>query len=491
MKELVDRFRQWREHPAQMVEELFKVKPDAWQVDALEAFPHAPRIAMKACTGPGKTAVLAWLGWNFLLTRHMPKIGAASITGDNLRANLWPELARWRSKAPLLQNLFEQTKSEIYCREHPDTWKLEARSWAKDANADQIGTALKGLHAPYVMWLLDESGDMPAGILPTVDAIFSGSPIEAHVVQAGNPISRIGILFVACNRAREMWYVVEITADPDSPKRTPRVSLEHAREQIKLYGRDDAWTRINILGEFPLSSISGLISEDEVKAAMRRYYREDQIGNAPKIISVDVAREGDDATVIFRRQGLQCLPLERLRGVLGPPGAGRVARIWSDWNADGCFIDMTGGWGTSWYDHLVLLGRAPIGVQYAGEAHNASRYVNKRAEMYFEAVEWIKRGGALPLPEGQAPEASELFKALTGITYTFKGDRFQLQDKAQFKSLMGFSPDEADSFVQTFAQPIMPKGIVTRSRTQSAASGYDSFRELDNAAERAYDSRDR
>ena len=50
---------------------------------------------MKSCAGPGKTALLAWLGWNFLLTRPHPMVGATSVNAANLRANLWTELARW------------------------------------------------------------------------------------------------------------------------------------------------------------------------------------------------------------------------------------------------------------------------------------------------------------------------------------------------------------------------------------------------------------
>jgi phage terminase large subunit len=30
---------------------------------------------MKACKGPGKTAVLAWTMWNYLVTRPHPKVG--------------------------------------------------------------------------------------------------------------------------------------------------------------------------------------------------------------------------------------------------------------------------------------------------------------------------------------------------------------------------------------------------------------------------------
>lgn len=489
--EIGSKFAEWRAHPQQMVRELFEVTPDAWQDEALEAFPQSPRMALKACKGPGKTCVLGWLGWNFLLTRPHPIVGATSTSGDNLKANLWTELARWRSraKAGLLERFFEQTKTEIFCREHPKTWKLEARTWAKDADADQIGKALAGLHAPYVMWLLDESGDYPIAILPTAEGIFAGSPVEAHIVQAGNPLLRSGALFRACVSSRDLWRVIEITADPDSPKRTPRVSVEHAREQIKQYGRDNPWVKVNIFGEFPPSDINALIGDDEVKASMARYYREHEIGNASRVIGVDVAREGDDASVIFRRQGIQCFPLEKHRNIDSNQGAGRVARLWTDWRADGVFVDMTGGWGTGWFDGLVRLGRNPIGVQFSGEAHNKSRYFNKRAEMYFEAVEWIKRGGALPLREGQIAETSELFQSLTQITYAFKGDRFILEDKAQFKARVGFSPDEADAMVMTFAEPVTPATVQVGQTARSAVpSEYDPFRSLEKQNERAYDS---
>src|SRR5271165_547093 len=64
---------------------------------------------------------------------------------------------------------------------------LEARAWAKDADADAIGNALAGLHAKYVMWLGDEAGDYPDAIMPTFEGIFAGEPAEAHIAIAGNP----------------------------------------------------------------------------------------------------------------------------------------------------------------------------------------------------------------------------------------------------------------------------------------------------------------
>jgi phage terminase large subunit len=90
---------EWRASPVRFVREQFNVVPDPWQEDVLAAFPVRPRLAMKACKGPGKTAVLAWLAWNFLATRQDPKVAATSITADNLADNLWAEMAKWQARS--------------------------------------------------------------------------------------------------------------------------------------------------------------------------------------------------------------------------------------------------------------------------------------------------------------------------------------------------------------------------------------------------------
>jgi hypothetical protein len=470
----------WRDQPQVMVRELFGVEPDPWQDDALIAFPKSPRLAMKACKGPGKTAVLAWIGWNFLLTRPHPMCGATSTSGANLKANLWTELARWRNKSELLQATFELTKSTIFAKDHPETWKMEARTWAKDADASQIGTALAGIHAEYVLWLADESGDYPDSILPTLEGIFAGEPKEAHVVQAGNPLMLSGPLYHACTTARRLWKVVEITADPDDPKRSSRISVEHARQQIEQWGADSPWVLVNIFGKFPPSSINALIGPEAVREAMQRSYKENDIRSAPRILSVDVARFGDDKSVINKRQGLQMFKPMMYRNIDSTQGAGAVSREWTEWGADACFIDMTGGWGSGWFDQLVLLGKAPIGIQYAGEAHNKTRYFNKRCEMAFDLVEWIKRGGALY-------ESDELLAALTNTTYTFKGDRFLLEPKEDVKVKLGYSPDEFDAAMGSFAQPITP---ASRVRRQPPPVDYNPFGELDRVVRGSYAQQD-
>src|SRR4029078_5945258 len=116
-----DAFDIWRKDPARFVRNLFGVQPDPWQEEVLRIFPHHPRLAMKACKGPGKTTVMAWLAWNFLLTRDDPKISATSVSGDTLADNLWAEMAKWQAKSPLLTRKFEWTKTRIFSRDRPET----------------------------------------------------------------------------------------------------------------------------------------------------------------------------------------------------------------------------------------------------------------------------------------------------------------------------------------------------------------------------------
>lgn len=466
----VDKLRLWKEHPTQMARDLFSAEPDAWQHDVFEAFPHEPRIAMRACKGPGKTFGLAVLGWNFLLTRPHPMCGATSINGDNLKAGLWTELARLRNKSPLLQAAFEMTKSEIFSREHPKTWKMEARTWAKDADAGQIGNALAGVHAEHILWLLDESGDYPDAIMPTVEAIFAGNPIEARIVQAGNPTRTSGPLYMACVTNRKFWCVVEITGDPDDPKRSPRISVDHARQQIEQYGRDNPWVLVNIFGQFPPTSFNALLGPSDIEAAFARKYQEHDIAHAAKILGVDVADQGDDASVIFPRQGLVAFKPHVMRNAEPAAGAALVGKTWQDWKADACFIDNTGGYAGVWRHVLGQMNLAPIPVGFAEKALEP-QFANRRAEMYFNLAQWVKSGGMLP-------DVPELMSELTQTTYTIKNDRLLLEPKDIIKAKIGRSPDRADALALTFAAPVASKQMQMVMPSRQPERPYNPFEEF-------------
>jgi hypothetical protein len=444
-----DHLLRWREHPVQFVREVFGVVPDAWQARVLEAFPHRQRLAMKACKGPGKTAVEAWLAWNFLLTRIEPKVAAVSVTAENLADNLWSEMAKWQQRSPLLQATFEWNKTRIFCRQSPETWWMSARSWSKTADRAQQGSTLAGLHADNVLFILDESGGIPDAVMASAEAALA-SCVEGHIVQAGNPTHLEGPLWRACTTERALWHVTEITADPDDPMRSSRVKAEWARDQIQKYGADNPWVLVNVFGRFPPGSLNTLIGPDDCRDAAKRFYRPEDVAGHARVLGVDVARFGDDASVIFPRQGLVAHRPLKYRNLDGTQGAGIVAHKWKEWGADAVFIDDTGGWGASWIDNLRRIGHHPVGVGFAGRP-NDPRYENKRTEMYFEAIEWIRGGGALP-------DVPELVAALSQTTYSFRGDRLLLEPKDQVKQRLGYSPDDADAFALTFAQPALAAG---------------------------------
>jgi hypothetical protein len=440
-----ERLPKWKASPALMVRELFGVEPDRWQVEVLERFPVSQRQALLACKGPGKTCLLSWLAWNFLLTRPFPKIAATSVTGDNLSDNLWAEMAKWQRVAPLLGELFSWTKTRISSKQYPETWFMSARTWPKSGDPKAQADTLAGLHADYIMFLLDESGGIPDAVMATAEAGLS-SCVEGHIVQAGNPTMLSGPLYRAATRDRSLWDVTEITGDPDSPLRSSRVSVEWARQQIAMYGADNPWVLVNVFGRFPPSSLNSLMGLGDVMAAVGRSYEAVTWESEPVVMGVDVARFGDDASVLMRRQGLKVFAPVQWRNMDSVSGAAHVSLEWGNVDADACFIDDTGGYGAGWIDNLRRLGRAPIGVPFSGRAMSA-KYLNKRAEMWFLMAEWVKGGGWLP-------NIPELIADLTEPTYTFRADKLMIEDKEQIKARLGRSPDWGDALALTFAYPI-------------------------------------
>lgn len=461
----------WRKDPVEFVRDVFKAEPDEWQVDVLRAFPTAPRLAMKACKGPGKSCVLAWLVWNFMLTRLHPKVVCTSITGDNLADGLWTELANWQGRSELLRGMFTWSKTRIVAKDHPETWWCSARQWAKGADTKTQGETLAGIHADYVMFVLDEAGGIPDAVAAAAEAglanVVDPTKQEAHLLLAGNPYALEGPLYRACTTERRLWHLTEITADPDDPKRTPRVSVAWAREQIEKYGKDNPWVLVNVFGKFPPSSLNALLGPDEVNACLGRHLGDRATEGAARILGVDVARDGGDRTVLFPRCGPVAYDPVIMRGTNNIAVADRIQMAFKNWRPHMIFVDATGGYGGGVIDLLEQAGLPVVGVQFAGSPCDA-RYSNKRSEMWFLMAEWVRRGAALP-------ELGDLTKELTSPTYYFKGDRFALEPKDQIKARLGFSPDLADALCLTFAQPVAPPGLTFEAASTQAVRDYNPF----------------
>jgi phage terminase large subunit len=447
----------WRLDPNQFVRDQFHVEPDRWQAEVLAMLgrPGRKRIAMKSCAGPGKTTVLAWAGWHrlacFAAPNEYPKGSAVSITGDNLRDNLWAEMARWQNESPFLLEAFTWQKERISAKDHPETWFLAAKSWAKAADPETIGRTLSGQHARFPFYLVDESGDMPPQMVRSAEQGLTSCE-DGLIITAGNTTSQTGLLYEVSTRGRGQWEVISITGDPDDPQRSPRVDIDWARQQIALYGRENPWVMAYVLGQFPPGGINALLSIEEVEAAMKRNPRPDTYEWAQKRLGVDVSRYGDDRTCIFPRQGSASFHPIIMRhtrnGAVSVDIASRVMQKSNEWGAEVALFDDTVGWAHGAVDVMRAGGHNPIAVQFDKPSQNP-RYFNMRAEMWMQMADWVKGGGALPL-------IPEMVAELTTPTYFFNGGKFQIEAKDQVKKRLGRSPDLADALALSFALPDQP-----------------------------------
>ena len=433
------------------------------------------------------SACLAWMGWHGLLTtgdgvRH-PNAAAVSITGDNLKNNLWKELSLWRerSKSGLLKDQFDMTSESIRHTTFPATWFLNARNYARTADAEAQGRTLSGLHSGSIFALIDESGDIPPPVARAAEQTLSEEDCRfGRIVQAGNPTSHTGMLYQSLSAAAHLWSVIRITGDPDDPDRSPRVSVDWAREQIRLYGRDNPWVMAAVLGKFPPTGLNQLLGVEEVDEAMKRHVREDAYMFSQKRIGVDVARFGDDPTVLSPRQGRAAFAFVEMRAARTQEIAARIAAAKEKWGSELEVIDSTGGYAAGTVDQCLIGGIALLEVNFSGKADDP-RFFNKRAEMWWRMADWIKTGGSLPNDD-------DLRRELTTPTYTYQDGRLRLEEKDQIKKrLGGHSPDKADALALTFALAELPRGATIpglggESTAGRALADWDPIDDTDRAA---------
>lgn len=445
----------WREDLRRLVVDCFhpdKIEPfqeEALLIASGERMPYKPRLALKASKGPGKTTTLAWLGLGFMATREHLNGACLSITGDNLRDNLWKEIAKWHNRSEFFKEAFTWSAKRYVANGHEATWWLSARSWRKNASPEEQQDTLSGLHQDNVCVLADETGGYPSAVMATADAVLSSCK-WGFIAQAGNPTHLEGPLYEAVKQHRHLWHVITINGDPDNPRRASRVSVKWAEEQIEKYGRDNPWVLVNVFGEFPPASINALLGPDEVEESFKRWgaIKENEPNYGHKRIGCDTARFGDDPNVFFPRQGLIALEPVTIRNARGPFLASRVLLMKKRWGGEvTIFVDDTGGYGATLIDSLVSAGQAPIPINFSQKATDP-RYENKRAENYWNMAEWVKRGGAMP-------EVPGLLDQLTKTHYTFtKKDKLILEPKDVVKAnLGGVSPNDADALSLTFSIP--------------------------------------
>ena len=452
-QKLLDIINFYEKNPVEFVRQEFGVICEPYQVDALNAFADpkykSRKIILLSSAGVGKSATLAWSMLWFLLTKGPEAKGVAlSMTVDNLRDGLWREVDTWLKKSPLLSEFFDLNQKRVFYKQKPNIWNVSVRTYDKNCSPDEAGRVLSGLHGKDLAYFVDESGAIVPNVGNSIDQGLGETQARfVRLITAGNPMDKNSLLYSESNKAdgQRVWSF-SITSDPDDEKRSQRVSKEWAAEKIKEFGREDPWTKVFVLGEFPDVAMCTLLDVSEVEASMSRDVVEDK--DRELSLGVDVARFGADANVWAMRRGLMAYPLKIVRNARTQELYNRTITIMNEQEGGGSLaIDCTGGYGAGLADMMIQAGHSPHEINFGEKAEEEERFFNKRSEMYFKMADWVKKRGRLP-------NDPDLKRELTAILYSFdeKG-RWKLESKEQIRKRLGMSPDRADALALTFAVP--------------------------------------
>lgn len=408
------------------------------------------RMATASGHGIGKSALVAWLVDWIMSTRPHCKGTVTANTSAQLESKTWAEIAKW-TKRCLTGHWFNISSGKgamkMVHRDHPETWRCKAET-CREENSE----AFAGQHAANStsFYIKDEGSAVPDKIWEVAEGgLTDGEPMWFVF---GNPTRNTGRFRECFGRFRHRW----ITRQIDS--RTVRITNKSQIKQwIDDYGEDSDFVRVRVRGVFPRAGSMQFIDGETVAAARQR--RPDSWFDDPRVMGVDVARFGDDQTVIVTRCGrdAQTIPWTALRGADTMTVAAKIAEIAEDVRPDVIFVDG-GGPGAGVIDRLRMLrypvqevqfGSAP--TQTAVSEHEKLIYANKRAEMWGKMRAWLKQGGAVP-------DDPELEADLTGVEYGYvlrDGlDAILLEKKEDMKKRGLASPDKADALACTFAFPV-------------------------------------
>ena len=396
--------------------------------------PDTLPLFIAVCSGHGaaKTAYVARrLRW-FMSTRSHPQVVTTANTESQLITKTWREVAKWHKMAAN-GHWFDWTATSYYLKAHPETWKANAIPWSEH-NTE----AFAGTHEENVLVVFDEASKISDRIWEVTDGIFTTRKNIWLVF--GNGTRNTGRFYDCFHKHKRRWR----TWNVDS--RTCRAANKaYLDALVAMYGGEDSdQAKVRVRGMFPATATRQLISTEAVEKCQKHEAEGWEL--MPKVMGVDIARFGTNASVICWRQGRKVSELEELPKMDLMATAHHVAEAIKRERPIQVFVDGS-GLGAGVVDRLRQLNFPVVDVNGGNSSLNP-RFLNKRAEMWWEMKEFIEAGCELPPDE-------ELKRHLTVLEYDFtdKG-RIRLDRKSDIESEHGFSPDRADALAMTFAYPV-------------------------------------
>lgn len=277
----------YRKKPVLFAQEVLLFEPDDWQKDALMDLAENPKVAIKSGQGVGKTGMEAVALLWFLCCYPYPRIVATAPTKQQLHDVLWSEISKWMSKSPLLSEILKWTKTYIYMVGNEKRWFAVARTATKPEN-------MQGFHEDNMLFIVDEASGVADPIMEAILGTLSGE--NNKLLMCGNPTRTSGTFYDAFHADRAI-YRCHTVSSADSP----RTNKENIESLIRKYGEDSNVVRVRVKGEFPNQEDDVFISLSLVEQCGSKLFNLPEDSLLPNIIfGVDVARFGNDETVIYR-----------------------------------------------------------------------------------------------------------------------------------------------------------------------------------------------
>lgn len=455
--------------PVRFATEVFGVELDPWQEETLQAYGRGePRIAIKACHGPGKTFLAAVMSWHQLICRFPQHVVATAPSSSQLEDALVKEILILHTKLPEpLQELFEIKKNRIELRAAPDESFFSART-ARPEKPE----ALQGVHCDggYVLLIGDEASGIDNAIFESAAGSMSGH--NTSTLLLSNATKGSGFFFDCFHRNADMWWRRTVSAWDSS-----RVTDEFVEYIRRQYGEDSAAFRVRVMGEFPLADADTVIPLDYVLSA---FERDVEIPlDIATVWGLDVARFGDDDNALVERSNLHADVLETWRGKDLMQTVGRVKARWDEtplhlrprW----ILVDDI-GLGGGVVDRLRELKLPVRGINVSESTSTKEEFVRLRDELWFATREWLgKRNVKLVKCEGGCArdcDHEKLAMELTAPTFEFtSAGKKKVQAKSDLKKKGYRSPNIADALNLTFAG--MAAGIIHGNRGAYGGVGWD------------------
>lgn len=308
---------QCRHDPELFARKICGFVADDWQKQAFKAIAEHPKVTIKSGQGVGKTAFEAVIFLWFLCCFKNARIVATAPTRQQLHDVLWSEIAKWQNESPMLKHILKWTKTYVYfaSKENSKRWFGVARTATKPEN-------MQGFHEDNMLFIVDEASGVADPIMEAILGTLTGS--NNKLLLCGNPTQASGMFYDSFNKDRRLYEC--LTVSSEDVERTSKDAIESL---IEKYGYESNVVRVRVRGLFPKQDDDVFIGIDLLESCSSKVYElPENKGSANIIIGCDVARFGDDETVIYLNNRGKIRLAKHYRGQDLMRTAGELAKLY-------------------------------------------------------------------------------------------------------------------------------------------------------------------